>query len=174
MKIHACGRKGFPLSRKFSADIFQSALSFFIRFLYNISRNSLCLCWNYGKGVLLMATVSATARNTGMMYQFAAKSLNGNTSNRSMQGLLGGLSSSNSAWSNITSAAGSGLSYASAVASNRTSLSSLLSEYDDVREIRFLRSVSSRRSVYRYRESGYRHLIPRISDFGITRKSSDQ
>lgn len=81
-----------------------------------------------------MATVSATARNTGMMYQFAAKSLNGNTSNRSMQGLLGGLSSSNSAWSNITSAAGSGLSYASAVASNRTSLSSLLSEYDETKK----------------------------------------
>ncbi len=69
-----------------------------------------------------------------MMYQFAAKSLNGNTSNRSMQGLLGGLSSSNSAWSNITSAAGSGLSYASAVASNRTSLSSLLSEYDETKK----------------------------------------
>ena len=68
------------------------------------------------------------------MYQFAAKSLNGNTSNRSMQGLLGGLSSSNSAWSNITSAAGNGLSYASAVASNRTSLSSLLSEYDETKK----------------------------------------
>lgn len=88
----------------------------------------------FWKGVLFMATVSATARNTGMMYQFAAKSMNGNTSNRSMQGLLGGLSSSNSAWSNITSAASSGLSYASAVASNRTSLSSLLSEYDETKK----------------------------------------
>ena len=77
-----------------------------------------------------MATVSATARNTGMMYRFAAKSLNGSTSNSSMQGLLGGVSSSNSAWSNITGAAGNGLAYATAVASNRTSLSSLLSEYD--------------------------------------------
>ena len=81
-----------------------------------------------------MATVSATARNTGMMYQFAAKSMNGSTSNSSMQGLLGGVSSSNSAWSNISSAAGNGLSYANAVASNRTSLSSLLSEYDSTKK----------------------------------------
>lgn len=81
-----------------------------------------------------MATVSATARNTGMMYQFAAKSLNGSTSNRSMQGLIGGISSQNSAWSNITNAAGNGLSYATAVASNRTSLSDLLSEYDSTKK----------------------------------------
>ncbi len=81
-----------------------------------------------------MATVSATARNTGMMYRFAAKSINGGTSNSSMQGLLGGLSSGNSAWSNITSAAGNGLSYANAVASNRTSLSSLISEYDSTKK----------------------------------------
>ena len=83
-----------------------------------------------------MATVSATARNTGMMYQFAAKSLNGNTSNSSMQGLIGGLSTSKSgsAWSNIASAANSGLSYATAVASNRTSLSDLLSEYEETKK----------------------------------------
>lgn len=88
------------------------------------------------KGVLLMATVSATARNTGMMYQFAAKSTFGNTSNSAMQGLFGSLSSSKStsAWSSIASAAGSGMSYASAVASNRTSLSSLLSEYDETKK----------------------------------------
>ena len=79
-----------------------------------------------------MATVSATARNTGLMYQFAAKSMNGNSSNSSMQGLIGGLSSSNSssAWSSISSAASTGLSYATAVASNRNSLSSVLSDYD--------------------------------------------
>lgn len=83
-----------------------------------------------------MATISATARNTGMMYQFAAKSAFGNTSNSSMQGLFGGLSSSKptSAWSSITNAASSGMSYASAVASNRTSLSSLLSEYDSTKK----------------------------------------
>ena len=83
-----------------------------------------------------MATVSATARNTGMMYQFAAKSINGSTSNSAMQGLIGGLSSSktSSAWSNIASAANSGLSYATAVASNRTSLSDLLSEYDSTKK----------------------------------------
>ena len=83
-----------------------------------------------------MATISATARNTGMMYQFASKAATGNTSNSSMQGLIGGLSSSqtNSAWSNITSAAGNGLSYATAVASNRTSLSSALSEYDSTKK----------------------------------------
>lgn len=83
-----------------------------------------------------MATISATARNTGMMYQFASKAATGSTSNSSMQGLIGGLSSSktNSAWSNITSAAGSGLSYATAVASNRTSLSSVLSEYDSTKK----------------------------------------
>ncbi|MBQ8699555.1 MAG: flagellar filament capping protein FliD [Schwartzia sp.] len=83
-----------------------------------------------------MATVSATARNTGMMYQFAAKSISGNTSNHSMQGLIGGLSSSNlsSAWSSITGAASSGLSYATAVASNRNSLSGVLSEYDSTKK----------------------------------------
>ena len=79
-----------------------------------------------------MASVSATARNTGLMYQFAAKSMNGSASNNSMQGLIGGLSSSkeNTAWSSISSAASTGLSYATAVASNRNSLSSVLSDYD--------------------------------------------
>ena len=79
-----------------------------------------------------MATVSATARNTGLMYQFAAKSMNGSASNNAMQGLIGGLSSSkeNTAWSSISSAASTGLSYATAVASNRNSLSSVLSDYD--------------------------------------------
>ena len=83
-----------------------------------------------------MATVSATARNTGMMYRFAANSMNGGTSNRSMQGLIGGLSSSgaSSAWSSIMGAASSGLSYATAVASNRNSLSSVLSEYDSTKK----------------------------------------
>ena len=83
-----------------------------------------------------MATVSATARNTGLMYQFAAKSINGSSSNHSIQGLIGGLSSSkaSSAWSNITSAASTGLSYATAVASNRNSLSSVLSEYDSAKK----------------------------------------
>ena len=79
-----------------------------------------------------MASVSATARNTGLMYQFAAKSMNGSASNNAMQGLIGGLSSSkeNTAWSSISSAASTGLSYATAVASNRNSLSSVLSDYD--------------------------------------------
>ena len=79
-----------------------------------------------------MASVSATARNTGLMYQFAAKSMNGSASNNSMQGLIGGLSSSkeNTAWSSISSAASTGLSYVTAVASNRNSLSSVLSDYD--------------------------------------------
>ncbi len=79
-----------------------------------------------------MATISATARNTGMMYQFASKAMTGGTSSNAMQGLIGALPSSkaSSAWSSITNAAGSGLSYATAVASNRTSLSNVLSEYD--------------------------------------------
>ncbi|MBP5199071.1 MAG: flagellar filament capping protein FliD [Schwartzia sp.] len=83
-----------------------------------------------------MATISATARNTGMMYQFASKAATGNTSNSSMQGLIGALPSSKttSAWSNINSAAGNGLTYATAVASNRTSLSSVLSEYDSTKK----------------------------------------
>ena len=79
-----------------------------------------------------MASISATARNTGLMYQFAAKSMNGSASNKSMQGLIGGLSTSKetAAWSSISSAASTGLSYATAVASNRNSLSSVLSDYD--------------------------------------------
>ncbi len=91
-----------------------------------------------------MATISATAQNTGLMYKFAANSLNGNTSNSSMAGLIGGLSSSSStsAWSNITNAASSGLAYATAVASNRTSLSSLLSEYDSTKK-QFLNEYDS-------------------------------
>ena len=91
---------------------------------------------SFGKGVFFMASVSASARNTGLMYQFAANSAYGNTSNKSMQGLIGGLSSSksSSAWSSITSASGNGMAYATAVASNRTSLSSLLSEYDSTKK----------------------------------------